>query len=114
MRINRFLQRKLRVRARVRGTKARPRLSVFRSNKGIYAQIIDDTNGSTLVSVASTEAKAPKGTSKSDMSLFVGQTLAKKALTKKLKKVVFDKGGYKYHGRIKVLADAARKEGLEF
>jgi large subunit ribosomal protein L18 len=114
MRINRFLQRKLRVKARVRGNKVRPRLSVFRSNKGIYAQIIDDTKKVTLVSASSREVKTTKGVGKIDVAASVGQTLAKKALAKKIRKVVFDKSGYKYHGRIKALADAARKEGLEF
>lgn len=101
-----FKQRKARVRAKVFGTKDRPRLSVFRSNKGLYAQIIDDEKGETLVS-----AKGEKGL---QAAAVTGEALAAKALKKKIKKVVFDKSGYKYHGRIKALADAARKGGLEF
>lgn len=100
----RYLKRKLRVRAKVFGTSKRPRLSVFRSNKYLYAQIIDDDKSETLAS-----AKGPKNTGEK-----VGQDLAKKALTKKIKKVTFDKGGAKYHGRIKSLAEGARKGGLEF
>ena len=102
----RFLQRKRRARAKVFGTEEKPRLSVFRSNKYIYAQVINDEKGKTLLS-----AGGKKGL---DMAFSVGETLAKQAKIKKIKKVVFDKGGYKYHGQIKAVAEGARKGGLEF
>jgi len=95
-------QRKLRVRSKIKRLSNRPRLSVFRSNKLIYAQIIDDTKGVTL-------AAAYGGDSNK-----VGEEVAKKSLSKKVKDVVFDKGEYRYHGRVKALADAARKGGLNF
>lgn len=99
---DRSIQRKLRVRSKIRRLSSRPRLSVFRSNKLIYAQIIDDTKGITLA--------AAKGSD----SAKVGEEIAKKSLVKKVKDVVFDKGEYKYHGRIKNLAESARKAGLNF
>lgn len=102
----RFLQRKRRVRAKVFGTPNRPRLSVFRSNKYIYAQIINDEKGKTLASAG--------GKATVNEASLVGETLAKKAKVKKITKVVFDKGGYKYHGRVKAVAEGARKGGLEF
>ena len=109
-----FIQRAKRVRAKVSGTSARPRLSVFRSNRGIFAQIIDDEKGKTLVSI-STRQKALEDTkTKSEGAERAGELLAKAALKAKIKKVVFDKSGYRYHGRIKALADGARKGGLEF
>jgi len=93
-----------RTRAKVRGTQEKPRLTVFRSNKYVYAQLVDDSSGKTLA--------ASFGLIK-DAST-VGQTLAKNALTKNVSRVVFDKGAYTYHGKIKELADAARKQGLTF
>jgi large subunit ribosomal protein L18 len=108
-----FLKRKLRVRAKVEGTKERPRLSVFRSNKFLYAQVIDDDKRSTLVSV-STQEEAFKGKKNLEKASLVGEEIAKRAKAKKIKKVVFDKSGYKYHGQVKALADGARKGGLEF
>lgn len=93
-----------RVRAIIKGTKERPRLSVFRSNKYIYAQLIDDAKGATLLSA--------KGVKKA--ALKIGESLAKKALEKGIKKVVFDRGGYKYHGQVRALAEGARGGGLEF
>lgn len=93
-----------RVRAIVKGTSERPRLSVFRSNKYIYAQLIDDSKGVTLLN-----AKGAKKT-----ALKIGESLAKKALEKGIKKIVFDRGGYKYHGQIKSLAEGARQGGLRF
>lgn len=104
MKRDRFIRRKTRVRARIKNTKTRPRLSVFRSNRFIYAQIIDDSKGETLVSAQGLKSEAEK----------VGEEIAKKALKRKVKKVVFDKSGYKYHGKVKELADSARKGGLEF
>ena len=100
-----------RVRKKVRGAPERPRLAVFRSNKHIYAQVIDDEAGRTLVSARSAEAD---GGTKSEVAAAVGTTVAKRALQGGVKSVVFDRGGYKYHGRVKALADAARKEGLNF
>lgn len=95
-----------------------PRLSVFRSGKHIYAQIIDDANGKTIVSTH--DILAIKGGAKkkhpapTKAAAVVGETIAKKALLKRISKVVFDRGGYKYHGRVKALAEAARKAGLKF
>jgi len=93
-----------RVRAKVRGTAKIPRFCVFRSNKYIYAQLIDDDKGKTLISASGRFSEAKK----------TGQAIAKKAIEKKITKVVFDRGGYKYHGRVKVLADGAREGGLKF
>ncbi|OGY18836.1 MAG: 50S ribosomal protein L18 [Candidatus Chisholmbacteria bacterium RIFCSPLOWO2_01_FULL_50_28] len=107
--------RKKRIRAKVFGTKVRPRLSVFRSNKHTYAQIIDDEQGITLVSANETDVKPTDSkqqkTAKADL---IGQAVAKKAIKKGIKAVVFDRGPYRYHGRIKRLAESARKEGLKF
>ena len=104
-----------RVRKRLKSlASGRPRLSVFRSAKNIYAQIIDDQRGVTLAAASSLEAgKAAKGSDK-DAAVKVGALLAKRAIDKGLKDVVFDRGGYIYHGRIKALADAAREAGLNF
>ena len=118
--IGRIIRHK-RVRAKVRGTKKCPRLSIFRSNRGMYVQLIDDEAGLTLASAFSKEikageAKAGKGGSslKKDISFQLGGLLAKKAALKKIKQVVFDRGGYKYHGRVKALAEGAREGGLKF
>ncbi|MEK7579871.1 MAG: 50S ribosomal protein L18 [Patescibacteria group bacterium] len=92
-----------RVRAVIKGTAARPRLSVFRSNKHIYAQLIDDTKGITLLSSSDKKSTALK----------IGEDLAKKAVEKGIKEVVFDRGGYKYHGRVKDIAEGARSGGLK-
>src|SRR5579884_1948353 len=99
------------IRRQVVGTTEQPRLAVFRSSQHIYAQIIDDSNHKTLV--AESDLKGGKGT-KTERATLVGESLAKKALDKKIKKIVFDRGGFKYHGRIAALADGARKGGLEF
>jgi large subunit ribosomal protein L18 len=101
-----------RVRAVISGTASRPRLAVFRANRHIYAQLIDDDAGKTLVSASSLEVKT-KG-KKSDLSKEVGKIVAQKAALKKLKAVKFDRGGFAYHGRIKALAEGAREGGLEF
>jgi len=101
-----------RVRSQVVGTAKRPRLSVFRSGAHIYAQLIDDTAGKTLASASSLEVKSKA--KKSGLSLEVGKLIAKKGLELKIADVVFDRGGYKYHGRVKVLAEAAREGGLKF
>ncbi|KAA6443951.1 50S ribosomal protein L18 [Bacillus swezeyi] len=109
------LKRHARVRSKLSGTPERPRLNVFRSNKHIYAQVIDDVNGVTLVS-ASTLDKDFNAESYGDTSAAakVGELVAKRASEKGITNVVFDRGGYLYHGRVKALADAAREAGLEF
>lgn len=101
------------IRKKIFGTADRPRLSVFRSNRYIYAQIINDQIGQTLLSASEKELKNGKG-AKIDRAKKVGELIAKKILTKKIKTVVFDRGGYRYHGRVKALADAAREGGLIF
>ncbi len=106
-------RRKNRVRAKIKGASDRPRLSVFRSNRGFYLQIIDDSKGVTLVSAHSRELKS-KESNNLKQAKELGELLAKKALEKKIKKVVFDKSAYRYHGRVKAIADAAREAGLEF
>lgn len=106
-----------RVRSRVIGTASRPRLCVFRSLNHIYAQIIDDSIGETLVSMSTLGADLrdrSRQLTKAKRAEIVGSLLAQKALDKGVKRVVFDRGGYKYHGRVKALADAARQAGLEF
>ncbi|PAE22963.1 MULTISPECIES: 50S ribosomal protein L18 [Bacillaceae] len=108
-------KRHARVRAKLSGTAARPRLNVYRSNKHIYAQLIDDVNGVTVAS-ASTQDKEVNldATSNVDAAVKVGELVAKRAVEKGVKAVVFDRGGYLYHGRVQALADAARENGLEF
>ena len=108
--------RRYRIRKRVNGGVERPRLSVFRSARHIYAQIIDDLNGATLASASSREEIKSRieGKGKIAVGAAVGKLLAERAKEKGVKQVVFDRGGYLYHGRIKALADAAREAGLEF
>jgi large subunit ribosomal protein L18 len=111
------LVRHIRVRKKVKGSPVRPRLCVFRSLRQIYAQVIDDTNGRTLVAAASIEAVAVQGAKdvrKLAVSQAVGKLVAERALAKGISKVVFDRGGYKYHGRVKALAEASREGGLIF
>ena len=102
-----------RVRAKVSGTASCPRLCVFRSNKHIEAQLIDDVAKATLVSASSVQLKLENG-SNVEAAAAVGKDIAEKAVAKKIKKVVFDRSGYIYHGRVKALAEAAREAGLEF
>lgn len=109
--MSRFIRHK-RVRARAIGTKQRPRLSVFRSNKHIFLQLIDDRAGKTLVSAA--DLKSKKKLTKTELAKSAGKKLAETAKEKKIKKVVFDRGGYKYHGRVKAAAEGAREGGLNF
>jgi large subunit ribosomal protein L18 len=106
-------KRHYRVRSKVSGSTARPRLSIYRSNKHIFAQIIDDEKNISLVGVSSQHIKDKK-LSKTAISEEIGKKLAEKALEKGVKEVVFDRGGYKYHGRIKTFADSARNSGLVF
>ena len=105
-----------RIRKHLSGTEARPRLCVFRSNKHIYAQIVDDSHGRTLVAASTleTEAKNEKGGGNIAAAKTVGKIVAKRAIDKGIQAVLFDRGGYLYHGRVKALADAAREAGLEF
>lgn len=104
-----------RIRKRVIGTASKPRLSVFRSNKDIYVQLIDDENGNTLASASSREKDiAAQKVAKIDTSKMVGEALARKAVDLGIKQVVFDRSGYLYHGRIKAVAEGAREGGLDF
>lgn len=105
------------IRLNLVGTENRPRLCVYRSSSNIYAQIIDDTKGVTLVSASSLEkalANEIKGKTKTEISTVIGETIAKRALEANIKAVVFDRGGYLYIGRVKAVAEAARSAGLEF
>lgn len=104
-----------RIRAKVSGTAQKPRLSVFRSNTDIYAQLIDDTTGTTLASANSRQKDvAAVGGNKTEKSANVGKTLAQKAIALGITTCVFDRGGYLYHGRVKAIADGAREGGLKF
>ncbi|KHD85723.1 50S ribosomal protein L18 [Bacillus ginsengihumi] len=108
-------KRHARVRAKLSGTPTRPRLNVYRSNKNIYAQLIDDVNGVTLVSASTVDKELNlESTGNVEAAQKVGELIAKRATEKGLSEVVFDRGGYLYHGRIKALADAARENGLQF
>ena len=110
----RRFRRHLRVRRKVSGSDQRPRLVVFRSSKHIYAQVVDDARGVTLVGAADTsEGIAVEGKGKTAKSFALGQLIATKAKAKGITKVVFDRGGYQYHGRVKAVAEGARKGGLE-
>ena len=106
-------KRKLKVKSRISGTAETPRLCVFKSNKYIQAQIIDDAKGDTLVALTSQKIKESKKMTKTEEAFEVGKEIAEKSLEKKIKEVVFDRNGYRYHGRVKALADGARKGGLK-
>jgi len=112
--LNRRAKIKRRIRKKISGTSKVPRLSVFRSNKQIYAQLIDDTNGVTLASASSYKNKAADKKNKSEQAAVVGKEVAEKALKAGIETVVFDRNGYLYHGRVKSLADSAREGGLKF
>lgn len=103
-----------RIRKKITGTPSRPRLTVYRSNKSIYCQAIDDIAGRTLAAASSLEESVPKNITKSEQSKLVGKMLAERAQAKDVTSVVFDRGGYLYHGRVKALADGAREGGLQF
>ena len=107
------IRRHNRLRKKVSGTPERPRLNVFRSNVHIYAQIIDDVAGRTLASASTVEKDALNGT-KTEQAVAIGKLIAERAREAGLEKVVFDRGGFQYHGRVKALADAAREAGLTF
>tara|TARA_B100000427_G_scaffold10754_2_gene9074 strand:+ start:421 stop:777 length:357 start_codon:yes stop_codon:yes gene_type:complete len=106
---------KNRIRKIISGTNSNPRLSVFRSNKEIYAQLIDDSNGNTIVASSSSDKKiANAKASKTELASLVGKNIAEKAIKKGINQVCFDRSGYLYHGRVKSLADGARQGGLKF
>jgi large subunit ribosomal protein L18 len=109
----RRLKRRRRVRAKVQGTAERPRISVFRSNRGIFAQVIDDEEGRTLVAVSWTEPEL-RALKPMDQASRAGSVLAERARAAGVERAVFDRGGYQYHGRIRALAEAAREGGLTF
>jgi large subunit ribosomal protein L18 len=111
------IKRKKRIRKKIFGTQERPRLSVFRSSKHIYAQIIDDTRGHTLMAASSMDKSVkeqPKFDDKIAVAVYVGKLLGTRALEKGVKKVVFDRNGFLYHGRVKAVSDGAREAGLNF
>ena len=101
------------IREKISGTPQKPRLSVFRSNTDIYAQLIDDTNGATIAAAYTKDNKAQAG-NKTEKSKLVGEAIARKAVDLGVKDVIFDRGGYLYHGRVKSVADGAREGGLQF
>jgi large subunit ribosomal protein L18 len=111
-------KRRLRIRMRIRktvsGTSAAPRLSVYRSNKEIYAQLIDDTTGKTIVAASSRDKEIENKDNKSNTAVAVGKLVAEKSIKAGVTKVTFDRGGYLYHGRVKSLAEGAREAGLKF
>ncbi len=108
------LRRKLRIRKKVSGTAERPRLSVFRSARHIYAQAIDDTAGRTLAFASSREEALRDGGDKTEKARAVGRALAERLKERGVQRVVFDRNGYRYHGRVKAVAEAAREAGLDF
>lgn len=108
------LNRHKRIRRKLSGTAECPRLSVFRSNKNIYAQLIDDVEGVTLASASTLDSDVSEDLTKVEQAAQVGELIAKRAVKENIKEVKFDRGGYKYHGRIEALADAARENGLDF
>ena len=105
---------KFRIRHKISGTAERPRLSVFRSNNDIYAQVIDDVKGNTLIAASSLEKGFDKSGTKTEVAAKVGKALAERSLAAGINSVVFDRNGYLYHGRVKSLADGAREGGLKF
>lgn len=110
------IKRRARIRKKIRGTSVRPRLSVFRSTKHVYAQIIDDTAGATLAAASTMDKDVkdqPKFENKRAAATFVGKLIAQRALDKGIKQVVFDRNGFLYHGRVKALSEGAREAGLE-
>ncbi|MCF6180814.1 50S ribosomal protein L18 [Lutibacter sp.] len=112
------LERRQRIKHRIRkvvfGTATKPRLSVFRSNKEIYAQLVDDKSGTTLVSVSSRDKEIESKGSKSEIAKLVGKSVAEKAIKTGIETIAFDRNGFLYHGRVKALADSAREAGLKF
>jgi large subunit ribosomal protein L18 len=113
MKIIQKISRQKRIRAKIKGTAVKPRLSVFRSNKYIYAQVIDDVKAHTIVGASESEITA-KDTNKTNKAKELGKIIAKKAIAKKVSEVIFDRGSYRYHGRVKAVAEGAREGGLKF
>ena len=111
---NRRARIKKRIRKNISGTSTRPRLSVFRSNKQIYAQVIDDVKGVTITSASSHVKDSAQKVNKTDQAKLIGKEIAENATKAGIKEVVFDRNGYLYHGRVKALADSAREKGLKF
>jgi large subunit ribosomal protein L18 len=111
---DRRLRIKRRIRKIVTGTSEQPRLAVFRSNKEIYAQIINDTTGTTLMAASSKQKDIKAKGTKTEIAAIVGKAIAEKAVKAGIEKIAFDRGGYLYHGRVKALAEAAREAGLKF
>ncbi|WP_425381159.1 50S ribosomal protein L18 [Spiroplasma endosymbiont of Polydrusus pterygomalis] len=103
-----------RIRSKITGTSERPRLNIFKSNNSFYAQIIDDTASNTIIGISTLTFKDLTSTSNIEAAIKLGETIANLASKKKIKKVVFDRGGYLYHGKVKAFAQAARSAGLEF
>jgi large subunit ribosomal protein L18 len=114
IKVNRRRTIRYRIRNKISGTDVRPRLSVFRSNKGIYCQVINDLNGVTLAQANSLEKSVDTKVNKTEQAKQVGQLLAQRCKALNIEGIVFDRGGYLYHGRVKALADAAREGGLSF
>jgi large subunit ribosomal protein L18 len=114
LKLNRRLRIKKRIRKNISGTSTRPRLSVFRSNKQIYAQVIDDVNGVTITSASSHVKDSTQKVNKTDQAKLIGKEIAENASKAGIKEVVFDRNGYLYHGRVKALAESARENGLKF
>jgi len=111
---NRRVKIKYRIKKKVRGSSSRPRLSIFKSNTALYAQLIDDVSSSTLLSVSSKELDSERKSINANLSIELGKLIAQKAKDKGIEQVVFDRNGYLYHGRVKALADGAREAGLKF
>ena len=114
LKANRRARIKKRIRKNISGTSSRPRLTVFRSNKQIYVQLIDDVNGVTLASAASLKEEEAQKVNKLEQAKLIGKQIAEKASEAGIAEVVFDRNGYLYHGRVKALADSARESGLKF
>jgi len=107
-------RRKQRIRKKISGTTERPRLTIFRSAKHMYAQVVDDSKGLTLAAASTLKVKPDEGAKKTDAATIVGDAIAQACLTKGISQVVFDRNGYLYHGRVQAVAEAARKAGLNF
>lgn len=114
MKITGRKRRHLRIRKKVSGTEQKPRLCVFRSNRHIYVQIIDDTRHQVITGLGSVHDKELTGKKKTEVAFEIGKKIGKTAIDKGIKEITFDRGGYRYHGRVKALADGARKAGLKF
>ena len=112
--LDKVIRRQIRTRAKTKGSESRPRLSVFRSNKYVYAQIVDDEKGKTIIGASEKELAIKDKVNKTERSKLLGNLIAKKAISKKINSVIFDRGSYRYHGRVKAVAEGAREGGLKF